>query len=57
MSDGLKVGDTVIVNSFYRPKWGVIVDHHWDEGDVWTVNADGMKIECCTNELEKRDMK
>ena len=57
MSDRLKVGDTVIVNSFYRPKWGVIVDHHWDEGDVWTVNADGMKIECCANELEKRDTK
>ena len=47
-----EVGDTVMVNSFYTPKLGKIIDWHYDEGDVWTVKMmDGMTTECCTSEL------
>lgn len=46
-----EVGDKVIVNSFSQPKVGVVVLWYFDEGNVWVVEVEGARFECCDDEL------
>jgi hypothetical protein len=46
-----EIGDNVNVNSFGHPRQGVIVDWHFDEGNVWIVEINGAKFECSDSEL------
>ena len=46
-----EIGDKVMINSFSTPKTGVIILWYYDEGNVWVVEVEGARFECCDSEL------
>jgi hypothetical protein len=46
-----EVGDKVMIKSFNPPLQGVVILYYFDEGNVWVVEVDGARFECCDDEL------
>ena len=48
-----EIGDKVVIQTLKPAMVGKIVLWYYDEGNVWVVECDGWRFDCCESELSR----